>query len=118
MGIDITMDDINRVFLAPERGAYLIMSDDTLLITLNKTCKAIFGLEGMEKYYYLKGMEVNQPPSNTFKLSHHQSSDIKLFAHKAGSEQMFTFTLGGRRLRALVRRILEVNWWLIRIIEP
>jgi hypothetical protein len=118
LGIDITMDDINSAFLAPVKEAYLIMSDDTLLITLNETCKAIFGLEGMEKYYYLKGMEVNEAPSNTFKLSHHESSDIKVFAQKARSEQKFTFTLGGRNLRALAIPIPEVSWWLVRIIEP
>jgi hypothetical protein len=94
------------------------MSDDTLLITLNEPCKAIFGLEGMEKYYYLKGMEANEPPSDKFRLSHHKSSEITFFAEKVNDGQDFTFTVGGRNLRALVSPISEVNWWLVRIIEP
>ncbi len=118
LGIDITMDDINRVFLFDAKEAYLIMSDDTLLITLNEPCKAIFGLEGMEKYYYLKGMATNEPPSDKFRLSHHTSSEIKDFSKKVRDGQEFAFTLGGRNLRALVRPVSEVNWWLVRIIEP
>jgi hypothetical protein len=118
LGGDITMEDINNEFLKSHKEAYLILSDDSLLIALNEPCKGVLGLEGMEKYYYLKGMAVNEASSDKFRLSHHESDDIKTFAQKAVSEEEFEFTLGKRNLRALVSSIPEVKWHLVRILEP
>ena len=112
-GSDIAILPISRDFLEPRSEAWFMVTRNTLLVAVNKPCEELLSIEGLGEYYYLEGVQEDEYASQEYRLSMHESQDIRDLASRLDGNGHFEMDIHGRRIRFHQFAIDEVDWLLV-----
>jgi hypothetical protein len=118
LGIDITVDIIVRRFEALSKKNRMIVTAETIPVSVNNNSVGILQINGLEKYNYLKKAPENKIIASSLMMSKSPRNEIQRIAEWIQSDNAEkVLSISGDRYRFYKVLIPEVEWFLIEFVK-
>lgn len=96
----------------------MLLSDDSLLISVTEPMSHTLHVEGLRKFYYTEKVETDKFASDDFKLLNNPSTEVQELAKRAMQDEQFRITLDGQEYHVVSAPVQETNWRVVELIKP
>jgi hypothetical protein len=118
LGIDITIDKIVQRFGALSERNRMVVTSETLPVSVNKNSFGILGIKGLEKFNYLRKAPENKTIAASLMMSESPRKEIQKIAKWIQSDTAETvLSVSGCMYRFYKVHISEVDWFLIEFVQ-
>ncbi len=118
LGIDITIDKIVQRFGALSERNRMVVTSETLPVSVNKNSFGILGIKGLEKFNYLRKAPENKTIAASLMMSESPRKEIQKIAKWIQSDAAETvLSVSGCMYRFYKVHISEVDWFLIEFVQ-
>lgn len=118
LGIDMTVDMIAWRFGILSKKNRMVVTAQTVPVTVNKNSAGILKIKGLEKYNYLKKVPENKSIPPSLMMSENPREEIRKIAEWIRSDAAETvLPVSGQAYRFYKVHIPEVDWFLIEFVQ-
>ena len=118
LGIDITVNAINEMFIASSKKNLMIITPQTIPLIVNESSATILTIKDLKNYNYLQRASENKVIPQSMMMIQNKSEKIRHIARWIQSDKKrITLSIDGTKYTLFKEKIPEVGWNLIELVK-